>query len=95
MVVELLEAVPPEEDVVVPDVLELELAELELTELDPVLVGSEVMILNMTITPIAAINQVNREVFFGALAPHFGQTFALVLTSEPHSLHLTSAMPNS
>lgn len=95
MVVELLEAVPPDDDVVVPDVLELELAEPEIAELDPVLVGSEVMILNMTITPITAMNQVKRDVFFGDFAPHFGQTFALVLTSEPHSLHFTSAMPNS
>jgi hypothetical protein len=32
------------------------------------------------------------EVFFGGLAPHFGQLFADVLTCSPHSLHLTNAM---
>jgi hypothetical protein len=37
-------------------------------------------------------SQVNKDVFFGAFAPHFGQVFALVLTSSPHSLHFTNAI---
>ena len=40
----------------------------------------------------AKTNQVNKDVFFGAFAPHFGQVFALVLTSSPHSLHFTNAI---
>ena len=36
-------------------------------------------------------NHVKTEVFFGSLAPHLGQLFAVVLTCSPHSLHLTRA----
>jgi hypothetical protein len=45
------------------------------------------------ITPKSkAIIHVKAEVFLGVAAPHFGQVFALVLTSSPHSLHFTNAI---
>jgi len=39
-----------------------------------------------------AIIHVSNDVRFGVGAPHAGQDFAFLLTSCPHSLHLTSAM---
>ena len=66
-----------------------ELAELLLVEVGVWLAAKPTKIMH------SKTNQVNRDVFFGAFAPHLGHVLALVLTSSPHSLHFTNAIDRS
>jgi len=65
---------------------------IELPDLEPLGVLGLWKIMYDTYRKNIRTTHVKIDVFFGALAPHFGHCLALVLTGSPHSLHFFNAM---